>query len=106
MLHVITRMSCVSALLVGLGAVVPCVAQPIGCIPPIRPFLPSDPRDVQAYADLLRQDFEAYIAHFGTYLQCLDAERARVFEEGQEVTQEYGRLQALTGRSRLPESAD
>ena len=83
-----------------------CVAQPIGCIPPIRPFLPSDPRDVQAYADLLRQDFEAYIADFGTYLKCLDAERARVFKEGQEVTQEYGRLQALTGHSRSPGGAD
>ena len=106
MLHVITRMSCVSALLAGLVTGVPCVAQPVGCIPPIRPFLPSDPRDVRAYADLLRQDFEAYIADFGAYLQCLDTERARVFEEGQEVTQEYGWLQALTGRSRSPESAD
>ena len=95
-----------SALLAGLMTGVPCVAQPIGCLPPIRPFLPSDPRDVRAYADLLRQDYEAYIADFGAYLQCLDAERARVFKEGQEVTQEYGRLQALTGRSRSPENPD
>jgi hypothetical protein len=99
-------MSCVSALLAGLVTGVPCVAQPIGCIPPIRPFLPSDPRDVRAYADLLRQDFETYIADFGAYLQCLDAERARVFEEGQEVTQEYGRLRDLTARLRPSESAD
>ncbi|TNC46188.1 hypothetical protein FHG66_19320 [Rubellimicrobium rubrum] len=84
----------------------PCVAQPVGCIPPIRPFLPSDPRDVRAYADLLRQDFEAYIEDFDAYLRCLDAERARVFEEGQEVTQEYGRLRALTLRSRSLEIAD
>ena len=75
-----------SALLAGLGAGMPCLAQPVVCISPIRPLLPSDPRDVQAYADLLRQDFEAYMADFVTYLQCLDAERARVFEEGQEVT--------------------
>ena len=94
------------ALLSYLGTGMPCVAQPMGCIPPIRPFLPSDPRDVQAYADLLREDFEAYIADFGTYLQCLDTERARVFKEGQEVTQEYGRLQALTARLRSPESSD
>jgi hypothetical protein len=99
-------MSSISALLACLGAGMPCVAQPIGCIPPIRPFVPSNPHDVQAYADLLRQDFEAYIADFGTYLRCLDAERARVFEEGQEVTQEYGRLQALTARLRPSESAD
>ena len=61
---------------------------------------------MQAFADLLRWDFEAYIADFGAYLQCLDAERARVFEEGQEVTQEYGRLQALTGHLRSPEDSD
>ena len=102
----LTRLSCLSTLLVGVGVVLPCHAQPISCLPPIRPFLPSDPRDVQAYADLLLQDFEAYIADFGTYLRCLEAERARVFEEGQEVTQEYGRLQALTARSQSPESSD
>lgn len=95
-----------SALLAGLMSGVPCVAQPISCLPPVRPSLPSDPRDVRAYADLLRQDYEAYIADFDAYLRCLDAERARVFEEGQEVTQEYGRLQALTGRLRPSESAD
>lgn len=99
-------MSCVSALLAGLGVGVPCVAQPIGCIPPIRPFLPSEPSVVQAYADLLRQDFETYIEDFDAYLRCLDAERARVFEEGQEVTQEYERLQALTGHLRSPEDPD
>lgn len=84
----------------------PCLAQPIGCIPPIRPFLPSDPRDVQAYADLLRQDFETYIADFSAYLRCLDTERARVFEEGQQVTREYGRFQELMGRSPSADHSD
>ncbi|TNC66433.1 hypothetical protein FHG71_16690 [Rubellimicrobium roseum] len=75
-------------------------AQAEPCIPPIRPFLPTDPRDIQAYADLLRQDFEAYIQDFGTYLRCLDAERARVFQEGQEVTAEYARFQEVTNARR------
>ena len=80
------------------GACFPAVAQPAGCFPPLRPFVPGDPRDVEAYADLIRQDFEAYIADFDAYLRCLDAERARVFQEAQEVTAEYGRFQDLVGR--------
>lgn len=86
---------------VGL-AVVLCVspapidAQDLACIAPVPPFLPGDPRDVRTYAELLRQDFETYIADFDTYLRCLDAERARVFEEGRAVVQDYARLQQLT----------
>lgn len=75
---------------------VPLGAQDLGCRAPIPPFLPSDPQDVRAYADLLREDFETYIADFEAYLRCLDAERARVFEEGQAVIRGYGRFQELT----------
>jgi len=57
--------------------------------------VPSDPHDVQAYSDLIREDFETYIADYGAYLICLDAERLRVFGEGQEVTMDYGRFQDL-----------
>ena len=32
------------------------------CVPPDRPYLPSTPEDMRAYADLLRADFEGYIA--------------------------------------------
>lgn len=85
---------------------VPLGAQELGCLAPIPPFLPSDPEDVRAYADLLREDFETYIADFEAYLRCLDAERARVFEEGQAVIREYGRLQELTGRLGRPDPAD
>lgn len=90
----VTRLS---SLLVVLAAVpTGLLAQDLGCFPPLRPFVPSDPRDVQSYSDLIRQDFEAYIADFGVYLSCLDTERARVFAEAQEVTAEYGRFQSLT----------
>ena len=74
------------------------LAQEVDCVSPIPPFLPSDPRDVQAYADLLRQDFETYIAEFEAYLRCLDGERTRAFEEGQAVIREYGRFQELMTR--------
>lgn len=73
----------------------PLSAQGLGCTSPIRPFVPSDPRDVQVYANLIREDFETYIADFEAYLRCLDAERTRVFAEGQEVIREYGRFQEL-----------
>lgn len=75
------------------------VAQTDGCTPPVRPFLPAAAEDVRLYSELLRQDFEAYIADFGGYLRCLDAERARVFEEGQAVTTDYGRFQGILDRA-------
>ena len=61
--------------------------------------MPSDPRDVQDYADLIRQDFENYIADFSAYMRCLDVERARAFSEAQEVTAEYGRFSQFLHRS-------
>lgn len=54
---------------------------------------------MQAYADLLRQDFETYIADFEAYMRCLDAERARAFEEAQAVSREYARFHELMQRS-------
>jgi hypothetical protein len=62
------------------------------CVPPERPYLPSTPEDMRAYADLLRADFEGYIAGVQDYFRCLDEERARAFVEAQEVSAEYGRF--------------
>ena len=67
------------------------------CIPPERPFLPASREDMRAYADLIREDFEAYIADVQDYFRCLDAERARAFSEAQEVSQDYGRFQSVVG---------
>ena len=47
---------------------------------------------MRAYADLLRADFEGYIADIQEYFRCLDAERQRAFLEAQEVSRDYGRL--------------
>lgn len=80
-------------LLVSLVAARPAIAF---CAPPEQPFLPEAPQDMRAYADLLRSDFETYIAEAQAYFRCLEAERARVFAEAQAVTAEYRRfLRAL-----------
>lgn len=62
------------------------------CTPPERPFLPTSREDMRAYADLIRGDFEAYIADVQDYFRCLDDERARAFIEAREVSEEYGRF--------------
>ncbi|MEO1638631.1 MAG: hypothetical protein AAFU41_05230 [Pseudomonadota bacterium] len=66
------------------------------CLAPSRPFVPSDPGAAREYADLIRQDFELYIREIQSYFLCLEAERARAFEEAREVSDEYGRFLAVT----------
>ena len=66
------------------------------CFAPQRPYVPADPSVAVEYADLIRRDFEEYIEDIQQHFRCLDEERARAFEEAQEVSQEYGRfLKAL-----------
>ena len=62
------------------------------CISPEPPFLPQSEEDMQTYADLIRGDFEAYIADVQDYFRCLDEERARAFVETREVSEDYGRF--------------
>ena len=62
------------------------------CVPPERPFLPASAEQIQAYAELIRQDFEAYIAAVQDYFRCNDEERARAFLEAQEVSKDYGQF--------------
>ncbi|MBW0159364.1 hypothetical protein [Sedimentimonas flavescens] len=71
------------------------VAAAADCVPPERPFLPQSQEDMRAYADLLRSDFEGYIADIQGYFRCLDAERQRAFQEAREVSEDYGRLVEL-----------
>ena len=47
---------------------------------------------MRTYADLIRADFEAYIADVQDYFRCVDAERARIFVEAREVSEDYGRF--------------
>ena len=66
------------------------------CLAPPRPFDQSETEAAREYADLIRQDFELYIREIQGYFLCLDAERARAFEEAREVSEEYGRFLAVT----------
>lgn len=62
------------------------------CLAPKRPFVPANPKDALQFRELIRQDFEFYIQDIQAYFRCLDEERARAFEEAQEVSQDYGRF--------------
>ena len=57
-----------------------------------RPYLPEDQSALREYSDLIRQDFETYVTEVSGYFRCLDAERARVFSEAQDVTRDYQTL--------------
>lgn len=60
------------------------------CTPPERPFLPQAREDTRIYSDLIREDFETYIADVQDYFRCFDEERARAFSEAREVSEDYG----------------
>jgi len=66
--------------------------QAAACTPPERPFLPQSRQDMWIYSDLIRADFEIYIAEVQDYFRCLDEERARAFIEAREVSEDYGRF--------------
>lgn len=65
------------SLLWGATSVQALIAAP--CVAPERPFLPQAPVDMRTYAELIRSDFEAYIADAKIYFHCLDAERTPAF---------------------------
>ena len=62
------------------------------CLAPNRPYVPGDAEATRDYADFIRRDFELYIRDIQSYFRCLEAERARAFEEAREVSEEYGRF--------------
>ena len=69
------------------------------CIPPERPFVPAETDAAREFRDLIYDDYQVYFEDFSRYLQCLDQERARAFQEGQEVSEEYRQFfdQVVTG---------
>lgn len=80
-----------------LIACLPAAGVAASCLAPSRPFLPSDPQTARDHADLIRGDFETYIEDIQSYFRCLDAERARAFEEAREVSEDYGRFLQIVG---------
>ena len=75
----------------------PGIANAQTCFAPERPFVPTDPRDIREYGDLIRSDFELYIQNIQAYFRCLEEERARAFEEAREVSEDYGRFLQVVG---------
>ena len=59
-------------------------AQPETCLAPPRPLVSGDALTPREYANLIYDDFETYLLEVQDYFLCLDAERARAFEEAQE----------------------
>lgn len=94
MRRVATLQCCAAVSFIFLG--LPVEAQ--ACFPPARPFVPSDPADARRFADLIRQDFEAYLADIQAYFRCLEEERTRAISEAREVTEDYGRFLETVGR--------
>ncbi len=86
---------CVSVFLL---IVFPAGAVAKTCYAPPRPFVPTDPDDVQEYRDLIGRDFETYIADIQAYFRCLEEERVRAFEEAREVSQEYELFLKIRGQ--------
>ncbi len=78
------------AIVLWFGFAAPAKAET--CFPPTVPFVPNDPAAQREFVDLIKQDFEIYIADVQEYFRCLDTERARAFEEAREVSEEYGRF--------------
>ena len=56
-----TQITCFCYTAVLLSLWLPEVAMAQTCYAPERPFVPTDPQDIRAYADLIRSDFELYI---------------------------------------------
>lgn len=54
--------------------------------------MPQDQNAVREYRDIIRGDFERYVADIQLYFRCLDTERARAFEEARKVSEDYGRF--------------
>lgn len=65
------------------------------CLPPVPPWMPTDPDDVRAYADLLRRDAEVYFAEVEQYFRCQDKERRAIFEQARGASKDYARVLEL-----------
>ncbi|WP_227513939.1 MULTISPECIES: hypothetical protein [Rhodobacterales] len=61
--------------------------------------MPAETDAAREFRDLIYDDYQVYFEDFSRYLQCLDQERARAFQEGQEVSEEYRQFfdQVVTG---------
>ena len=68
------------------------VVQAQTCLRPTLPFIPANPEDIRAYADLLRWDMDEYFADVERYFRCQDTQRGDVFDEARQASKAYGRM--------------
>lgn len=59
------------------------------CVSPEPPYTALPLEDLRAYRTELSYDFESYFSAITQYIQCLDAERARVMRESAEIATLY-----------------
>ena len=64
----------------------------VGCLPPAAPFAYAPPEDDPELRDLIDEEYQDYIRDTGTYLNCLNAESARVRGEFDTVMTRYVRF--------------
>lgn len=67
------------------------------CLSPIVPFMPTDPDDVRAYADLLRRDAETYFDDVEQYFRCQAEERREVFGQARKMSEDYAQIFEILG---------
>ena len=91
------QITCIGYVTVFLSLMLPVQARAETCYAPERPFVPTDPKEVREYGDLIRSDFELYIEDIQAYFRCLEEERARAFQEARDVSEEYGRFLQVVG---------
>ena len=70
------------------------------CLPPVPPWMPTDPDDIRTYVELLRRDAETYFTDVEHYFRCLDQERREVFDQARDVSEGFARVLEFQGRAR------
>ena len=64
-------------------------AAQVGCLPPEEPFAYEPPKDDPELRALIDEQYQDYITGTEDYLNCLNAEAARVRAEFQEILDRY-----------------
>lgn len=79
----------VAATMLALVAAPTSALAQVGCLPPEAPFAYAPPKDDPELRDLIDEEYQVYIRDTGTYLNCLNAEGARVRDEFDDVLTRY-----------------
>ena len=83
----------VTSQLVGQAA-----AEPVLCVPPAAPVLPSDPAMQREYRDVLSSEYDKYFQLSGQYLTCLNDASSQARQEVNDAIKDYQRLLNLPRR--------